>query len=385
MLFLRYRSRLQVSDAARDRVLALDARRSIEDPSEARRTLPILLATILAFFFHKALGLEPATVALAGAAIMLLVTRQPLQSTIAGIEWPTLFFLIGLFVMVGALEHTGALDEVADGIASATGGDRMAELLGILWASALGSGLVDNIPFTAAMLPVVDELGGDEEDAYWWALSLGACFGGNLTIVAAAANVAASGMAARAGRPIGFLTFMKVGAPVTAVSLVLATGYVLLRYAMTMRTISDSVMREVEPLAVDDTVETAVRRLLELDVPALPAVDARGRYAGIFGEREFLSALFPGYLRELKGSAFLSRAIDDALEKRETCRAESVGQHLYREHVEVDEDFSDAELAEIFFHHRVLVVPVLHDGRVRGIVTRHEFFRAVGSRFLDRS
>jgi Na+/H+ antiporter NhaD/arsenite permease-like protein len=230
-LYLYYRSRLQVSADARERVMALDARRSIEDPAEAKRTVPILVATILAFFFHKALGLEPATVALAGAAIMLLVSRQGLQDTIGGIEWPTLFFLLGLFVMVGALEHTGALDEVADGIASITGGNHVAELLGILWASALGSGIVDNIPFTAAMLPVVDDLGGAQNDAYWWALSLGACFGGNLTIVAAAANVAASGMAARAGHPIGFVSFLKIGAPVTAVSLALATGYVLLRYA----------------------------------------------------------------------------------------------------------------------------------------------------------
>ena len=229
-LYLRYRGRLHVTDEARERVMGLDARRSIEDPAEARRTIPILLATILVFFFHKTLGLEPATVALSGAAIMLLVSRQPLQETIGGIEWATLFFLLGLFVMVGGLEHTGALKQVADGIASVTGGDRIAELLGILWASALGSGLVDNIPFTAAMLPVVDDLGGLRDDSYWWALSLGACFGGNLTLVAAAANVAASGMAARAGRPIGFLTFLKVGAPVTAVSLVLATGYVLLRY-----------------------------------------------------------------------------------------------------------------------------------------------------------
>jgi CBS domain-containing protein len=152
---------------------------------------------------------------------------------------------------------------------------------------------------------------------------------------------------------------------------------------MSPRTISESVLRTVEPLSVDDTVATAVRRLLELDLPALPAVDGE-RYAGIFGEREFLSALFPGYLRELKGSAFLSRGIDDALEKRESCRVEAIEQYLTTEHVEVDEDFSDAELAEIFFHHRVLIVPVLNAGRVSGIVTRHDFFRAVGERFVGR-
>lgn len=231
-LYLTYRRRLQVTPEARDRVMELDAAQSIEEPEEARRTVPILLATILVFFFHKALHLEPATVALAGASVMLLVTRQSLEETIAGIEWSTLFFLIGLFVMVGALEVTGALEEVAQGIASVTGGDRTAELFGILWVSAIGSGLVDNIPFTAAMIPVVDSLGGGAgDDAYWWALALGACFGGNATIVAAAANVAASGMASRAGQPIGFVTFMKIGLPATAVSLVIASGYVLLRYA----------------------------------------------------------------------------------------------------------------------------------------------------------
>jgi len=230
-LYLTFRGRLQITPEARERVMQLDAARAIEDRAELWRTVPILLVTILLFFFHKALQLEPATVALAGAAVMLLVSRQGLEKAIAGIEWPTLFFLIGLFVMVGALEQAGALSEAAGAIASLTGGDRTAELLGILWTGAIGSGAVDNIPFTAAMIPVVDQLGGGGDDAYWWALSLGACFGGNATIVAAAANVAASGMSARAGHPIGFVQFLRYGIPVTLVSMVLATGYVMLRYA----------------------------------------------------------------------------------------------------------------------------------------------------------
>ena len=230
-LYLAFRSRLQVTPEARRRVMELDASRAIEDRGELWRTLPVLLVTILLFFFHKALDLEPATVALAGASVMLLLTRQTLEKAISDIEWSTLFFLIGLFVMVGALQEAGALSEAADGIASLTGGDRVAELLGILWFSAVGSGAVDNIPFTAAMIPVVDELGGGTDDAYWWALSLGACFGGNATIIAAAANVAASGMSANAGHPIGFVQFLKYGIPVTVVSLVLATGYVMVRYA----------------------------------------------------------------------------------------------------------------------------------------------------------
>jgi Na+/H+ antiporter NhaD/arsenite permease-like protein len=231
-LYLVFRKRLQVPPAARERVMELDAARSIEDIGELKRTVPILIATILVFFAHQALHLEPATVALSGATVMLLVSRQPMERALAGIEWPTLFFFVGLFVMVGALEHTGAIREVANGIADLTGGDRTAELLGITWVSAIGSGLVDNIPFTAAMVPVVEQLqsGNGGDDAYWWALALGACFGGNATLVAAAANVAAAGMASRAGRPIGFMTFLRIGLPVTLISLVLATAYIALRY-----------------------------------------------------------------------------------------------------------------------------------------------------------
>jgi Na+/H+ antiporter NhaD/arsenite permease-like protein len=232
-LYRFYRPQLQVAPKARQRVMQLDAARSIEDADELRRTMPILIATIFVFFAHTALGLEPATVALAGATAMLLVSRQPLEEALAGIEWPTLFFFIGLFVMVGALEETGAIGEVADGIGNITDGSRSAELIGILWASSIGSGIVDNIPFTTTMIPVVEQLQagqGDADDAYWWALALGACFGGNATLIAAAANVAAAGMAARAGRPIGFMEFLNVGLRATGISLVLATAYIAIRY-----------------------------------------------------------------------------------------------------------------------------------------------------------
>jgi Na+/H+ antiporter NhaD/arsenite permease-like protein len=230
LLYLLFRRKLQIAPEARARVMELDARRSIEDPDELRRTLPIMVLTIVVFFVHKPLHLEPATVALAGATIMLLVSRQSLEKALSGIEWPTLFFFIGLFVMVGALEEQGAIQRIADGIADVTAGNRSAELLGILWVSGIVSGIVDNIPFTATMIPVVEQLGGHEDPAYWWALALGACFGGNATIIAAAANVAAAGMAERAGRPIGFVPFLRVGIPVTLLSLVLSTGYVALRY-----------------------------------------------------------------------------------------------------------------------------------------------------------
>jgi Na+/H+ antiporter NhaD/arsenite permease-like protein len=231
LLYLWFRPQLRIAPQARKRVMELDARKSIEDPDELRRALPVLIGTILLFFVHKPLHLEPATVALLGATVLLLVSTQSVEAALSGIEWATLFFFIGLFVMVGALEETGAIGEIADGVGAVTGGDRTAELLGITWVSAIASGVVDNIPFTATMIPVVEELRGtDGDDAYWWALALGACFGGNFTLVAAAANVAAAGMAERSGRPIRFVEFLKVGVPATLLSLVLATGYILLRY-----------------------------------------------------------------------------------------------------------------------------------------------------------
>ena len=231
LLYWGYRRRLQVAPEARARVLELDAANAIEDPEELRRLLPVLGLTIVAFFLHGALHLEPATVALGGATIMLLITRQTVEDSLAGVEWPTLFFFLSLFVMVGALEHEGVLEEVANGIANVTDGDRTAEILGITWSAAIGSALVDNIPFTAAMLPVVDQLQGDAgDDAYWWTLALGACFGGNATIIAAAANVAAAGLASRAGKPISFVAFLRAGIPATLVSVALATVYIALRY-----------------------------------------------------------------------------------------------------------------------------------------------------------
>ena len=235
-LYLIFRSRLQIEEANRQAVMELDARASIRDAAELRRTGPVLLATVLAFFAHQALHVEPATVALTGAAVGLLVTRVSLEETLAHLEWTTLFFFVALFVMVGALEATGAIGHVAEAVKNATGGNRTAELLGITWVAALGSALVDNIPFTTAMIPVVKEVqsaaGNGGDNAYWWSLALGACFGGNATMIAAGANVAAAGMAERAGTPIGFVAFLKVGVPATIISLILATAYILVRYVL---------------------------------------------------------------------------------------------------------------------------------------------------------
>jgi Na+/H+ antiporter NhaD/arsenite permease-like protein len=236
LLYLFFRPRLRVDERNREAVMGLNAAASIRDAAELRRTGPVLLLTILAFFAHQALHVEPATVALTGAAIGLLVTKIDLEEALSHIEWTTLFFFIGLFVMVGALVETGAVAHVTDAFKDLTGGERTAELLGITWVAAFGSALVDNIPFTTAMIPVVKDLqsaaGNNGDDAYWWALALGACFGGNATVIAAAANVAAAGMAERAGTPIGFLGFLRVGLPATVLSVALASAYIWIRYIL---------------------------------------------------------------------------------------------------------------------------------------------------------
>jgi CBS domain-containing protein len=151
---------------------------------------------------------------------------------------------------------------------------------------------------------------------------------------------------------------------------------------MSSQTISAPVLRQPPLLHVDDTVESAVRQILDSELPALPVVDGADRYEGIFGEREFMAALFPGYVQQLRHAGFLPRSLDAALEKRQSCRVELVSEHMNTEHIDVAPDFSDTQVAEIFLHHRVLVVPVVDEHRVVGLITRREFFRALAERFV---
>jgi Na+/H+ antiporter NhaD/arsenite permease-like protein len=232
-LYLFYRRDLEAAPEKRDRLLALDARASIRDPALLRRLSPVLIGTLLAFFVHQAVHLEPATVALTGATIMLLLSPQPIEEALEEIEWSTLFFFVALFVVVGGLEETGALEKVARGITDVTGDSFPANVLAITWVSAFASAAVDNIPFTTAMIPVVQEvqtITGNDSDTFWWALALGADFGGNGTLIGAAANVAAAGLAERSGYPITFLSFLKVGFAVMICSVLLATAYLALFY-----------------------------------------------------------------------------------------------------------------------------------------------------------
>ena len=152
---------------------------------------------------------------------------------------------------------------------------------------------------------------------------------------------------------------------------------------MSPRTFTDPLLRETRVVRADETVAGAVRAVLDSGLPALPVVDG-DKLLGIFGEREFLGAVFPGYLKELKYAGFVKRTLEDALEKRSSCRGDPVREYVNTEHVDVGPDYSDAEVAEIFLHHRVLILPVTEDGRVVGVITRSDFFRSVAERFLRR-
>jgi len=153
---------------------------------------------------------------------------------------------------------------------------------------------------------------------------------------------------------------------------------------MSPRQLTEPLVRETPLLHATDGVGTAVAALLGSDLPALPVVDGQDKLVGLFGEREFISALFPAYLRELKYAGFVRKSLDEALEKRGGCRDEPVSDHMNTEHVDVATDFSDAQVAETFLHHRVLILPVTDDHRVRGIITRQDFFSSLAQRFLDR-
>jgi hypothetical protein len=139
-------------------------------------------------------------------------------------------------------------------------------------------------------------------------------------------------------------------------------------------------LREIDPLAADEEIGVAARRLLDTDLPGLPAVESDGTFAGIFGEREFMTALFPGYVGELASAAMVSRSVDETIERRRQCVVEPIRRYLTTDHVLVEDDYSDLQLTQIFLHHRVLIVPIATAGRVHAVVTRRAFFEELVGR-----
>ena len=228
-----FRNDLKADPALREGLLQLDEREMITNPRLLRSSLIVLGGTLIGFLLHGPLHLEPATVALTGAVVLMVVAQQSPDEVLREVEWPTLFFFIGLFMLVAGVIEIGLIQAVADAIVALTGNALGPTSVLLLWMSAALSGLVDNIPYTATMIPVVEQLaGGHESDALWWALAIGADLGGNATIIGASANVILAGMAEREGHPISFGKFLRYGLPVTIATMLVATGYVWVRYLL---------------------------------------------------------------------------------------------------------------------------------------------------------
>jgi Na+/H+ antiporter NhaD/arsenite permease-like protein len=227
-----FRGQMTVAPEVREAVLAIDDSEFITDRRLLRLSLVVLALTIVGFLVAAVIHQQPATIALLGAAVLLLVARLEPAELIREVDWSTLLFFVGLFVVIEGLVATGVIAAVGTGLAEMTGGDQAVTTLGLLWVSGFASALVDNIPYTATMIPVVHQLGtsGLATEPLWWALSLGACLGGNATIVGASANVVAANALVRAGHPISFWRFLRIGGMVALISLLISSAYVWVRY-----------------------------------------------------------------------------------------------------------------------------------------------------------
>ncbi|CAA9541612.1 MAG: Na+/H+ antiporter NhaD and related arsenite permeases, partial [uncultured Thermomicrobiales bacterium] len=229
-----FRADLAGGSQHRELVLAMDERKVLADRVLLRKALIVLGATLAGFLLHRTVHLEPATVALTGATVLLLWSRFPPQEALAEVEWTTLFFFVGLFIMVEGVVKVGLIDLLAQRALALTGGELATASFLILWLSAVLSGVVDNIPYTATMIPLVQELGrGDPaREPLWWALALGADFGGNATLIGASANIIVANLAAKGGHTITFRQFLAYGVPVTLASTLIASLWLWLRYLL---------------------------------------------------------------------------------------------------------------------------------------------------------
>jgi Na+/H+ antiporter NhaD/arsenite permease-like protein len=235
LLPLVFRGSFDVDPARVADVMLLEEREAISDPGLLIKCGTVLVLVFSAFIAHSVLHIEPSIVALLGAGVLILISQLEHRDYLAGVEWETLLFFVGLFIMVGALVKTGVIDELARAATDVTDGNALLTVMLILGVSAPVSGIIDNIPYTATMAPIVSELSASIPDmthphTLWWALVLGADFGGNLTAVGASANVVMLGIARRAENPISFWEFTRKGLLITVVSIVISAVYLWLRY-----------------------------------------------------------------------------------------------------------------------------------------------------------
>lgn len=241
-LWFVYGRKLFADDAKKSRIMAMDENAYIHDKALLKKSLVVLACVILMFLLHSVIHFEVGLIAMTGAAALLVVSGlgagHGLTRTVGEeVDWSTLLFFGGLFIIVGSLQKQGVIGFLAEQTLTITGGDPLMTMLGILWGAAILSAVVDNIPFTAAMIPLIKDMGAAGMNIFpqWWALSLGACLGGNGTLIGASANVVIAGKAAQEGHPISFLKFTKVGFPLMLLTLVCATVGTLVMYYVSWR------------------------------------------------------------------------------------------------------------------------------------------------------
>ena len=227
-----YGSQLKISEENKAKIAEFDETKTITDPVLLKKSGIVLLGTIIGFAIHQSFGLESATIALLGAGILLLISKVDVEEILTEVEWPTIFFFMGLFIMVGALEEIGVIEVVANQLISLTHGNVFVTTMLILWVAAIASAFLDNIPFVATMIPLIHSIGatGMDTTSLWWALALGACLGGNGSVVGATANVIVSGMLHKKGYKLTFGDFLKIGFPLMLISVFISMIYLIIFY-----------------------------------------------------------------------------------------------------------------------------------------------------------
>jgi Na+/H+ antiporter NhaD/arsenite permease-like protein len=229
-----FRKQIQTTSELKQSIMQIDEKELMTDRNLLIKCLSVLGLTIIGFFLHQLLHLESATIALAGAFLLLLLTGEhSMEEAFTKVEWTTIFFFVGLFVLVSGLVETGVISKLAAQAIELTGGNPIATSMLILWLSAIASAFLDNIPFVATMIPMIQEMGNmgvENLEPLWWSLALGACLGGNGTLIGASANLIVAGMSGKEGYPIKFFTFMKYGFPLMLLTVIMANIYIYIRY-----------------------------------------------------------------------------------------------------------------------------------------------------------
>ena len=229
---LLYHKGLTVTPEKMALIMKMDEKEEIRDQVLFYKSIVMIFLVALAFILHDNLGLKTSVIALSCAALMILIGKQDVEETVHDVEWPTIVFFAFLFIVVGGLEKVGIIHMMAEAMISATGTHYVILMIVILWVSAICSAVLDNIPFVATLIPLIQTMSSEGIDVWplWWAVSIGACFGGNGTIIGASANVVLTGISGRRGYPITFIDFLKIGLPMMLLSIVLATIYLLVRF-----------------------------------------------------------------------------------------------------------------------------------------------------------